>query len=251
MIYKNKLVIGVQCRISSSRLPGKALLKLGDTTVLGMCLTRAILSGYQVYLLTSEEKSDDILETEARNLGVDGIIRGSLKNVLSRFISLSNKTDADYIIRVTADNPLTEFRFINELSNFVISKNYFYATMNNKICPEGTNLEIFSSKALKDSFKNDKSEENLEHVTSHMREISIKEQFLINNYLGYKNNQYTKMSFTIDNLEDYVKVSKLIKKVKEEYNCDWRKDDFVSLIINYIKLKGTEFYTTRNHPLEN
>tara|TARA_A100001035_G_C27386827_1_gene322530 strand:- start:126 stop:497 length:372 start_codon:yes stop_codon:yes gene_type:complete len=123
--------------------------------------------------------------------------------------------------------------------------------MNNKICPEGTNLEIFSSKALKDSFKNDKSEENLEHVTSHMREISIKEQFLINNYLGYKNNQYEKMSFTIDNLEDYVKVSKLIKKVKKEYNCDWRKDDFVSLIINYIKLKGTEFYTTRNHPLEN
>ena len=43
--------------------------------------------------------------------------------MLSRFISLSNKTDADYIIRVTADNPLTEFRFINELSNFVISKN--------------------------------------------------------------------------------------------------------------------------------
>ena len=68
--------------------------------------------------------------------------------------------------------------------------------MNNKICPEGTNLEIFSSKALKDSFKNDKSEENLEHVTS-QREISIKEQFLINNYLGYKNNQYEKMSLQL------------------------------------------------------
>ena len=39
-----------------------------------MCLTRAILSGYQVYLLTSEEKSDDILETEARNLGWMGLL---------------------------------------------------------------------------------------------------------------------------------------------------------------------------------
>ena len=121
----NKLVIGVQCRISSSRLPGQALLKLEETTVLGMCLTRAILNGYRVYLLTSDDKSDDILETEARNCGVNGIIRGSLNDVLSRFISLANKTEADYIVRVTADNPLTEFRFIDELSNFVINKDYF------------------------------------------------------------------------------------------------------------------------------
>ena len=51
---KNKIVIGIQCRISSSRLPGKSLLKLEETTVLGMCLTRAVLSGYPVYLLTSD-----------------------------------------------------------------------------------------------------------------------------------------------------------------------------------------------------
>ena len=244
---KNKLVIGVQCRISSSRLPGKSLLKLEETTVLGMCLKRAKLSGYPVYLLTSDEKSDDILETEARNCGVNGIIRGSLNNVLSRFISLSNKTDADYIIRVTADNPLTEFRFINELYDFVISKEYFYATMNNNICPEGTNLEIFSSKALKDSFEIDQSDENLEHVTYHMKKISRIEQFLNDNYLGYKKNDFVKMSFTIDSLEDYVKVSKLIKKVKEEYNCDWHNNDFVSLITKYIKFKGSEFYSHRNH----
>ena len=247
---KNKLVIGVQCRISSSRLPGKSLLKLEETTVLGMCLTRAILSGYPVYLLTSDEKSDDIIEIEARNYGVDGIIRGSLNNVLSRFISLSNKTEADYIVRVTADNPLTEFRFIDELSNFVNIKKYFYATMDNNICPLGTNLEIFSSKALKDSFKVNQSAENFEHVTYHLKKISNKEQFLIKNNLGYKNNQFTKMSFTIDELADYIKVSKLIKRVKEEYNCDWRRNDFVSLITNYLKLKGSEFYSPRNNPLK-
>ena len=250
MSNKNKLVIGVQCRISSSRLPGKSLLKLEETTVLGMCLTRAMLSGYPVYLLTSDEKSDDTIEIEAKNCGVDGIIRGSLNNVLSRFISLSNKTEADYIVRVTADNPLTEFRFIDELFNFVNIKNYFYATMDNNICPLGTNLEIFSSKALKDSFKVNQSAENIEHVTYHLKKISNKEQFLIKNNLGYKNNQFTKMSFTIDKLADYIKVSELIKSVKEEYSCDWRRNDFVSLIANYLKLKGSEFYSTRNNSLK-
>ena len=216
-----------------------------------MCLTRAVLSGYPVYLLTSDEKSDDIIETEARNCSVHGIIRGSLNNVMQRFISLSNKTDADYIVRVTADNPLTEFRFIDELSNLVIKEDYFYATMANTVCPEGTNLEIFSTKALKDSYKINQSAENLEHVTYHLKKISNKEQFLIKNNLGYKNHEFTKVSFTIDKLEDYIKVSKLIKMVKEEYNCDWRKNDFVSLTTTYSKSKGSEFYSQRNHPLEN
>ena len=58
------------------------------------------------------------------------------------------------------------------------------------------------------------------------------------------------MSFTIDKLADYIKVSKLIKRVKEEYNCDWRRNDFVSLITNYLKLKGSEFYSPRNNPLK-
>ena len=150
--------------------------------------------------------------TEARNCRVDGIIRGSLKNVLSRFISLSNKTDAYYIIRVTADNPLTEFRFINELSNFVINNNYSYATMNHNICPEGSNLEIFSKNALKHSFRINQSKENLEHVTYHMKQTSNKEQFLIDNYLGYKNNEFTNISFTIDMLDDYIKFQNLLKR---------------------------------------
>ena len=64
-------------------------------------------------------------------------------------------------------------------------------------------------------------------------------------------NQFKKMSFTIDKLEDYIKISKLIKRVQEEYNCDWRKNDFVSLVTKYIITKGSEFYSNRNHPLKN
>ncbi len=252
MINKtSKLVIGVQCRISSSRLPGKSLLKLDETTVLGMCLTRAKLSGYPVYLLTSDKKSDDIIEREGINCGVDGIIRGSLNNVLSRFISLSNKIESNYIARVTADNPLTEFRFINDLINFLQNKKYYYATMHNNICPEGTNIEVFSSKAINFSFEKDYSSKNLEHVTYYLKKISNPDQFLIANSLGFRANEYKEMSFTIDKLDDYIKVSKLIHKVKEEYNCDWRVNNFVSLITKYIKSKGNEFYKKRNHSLTN
>ena len=245
----NNLVIGIQSRISSSRLPGKSLLKLEDTTVLGMCIKRALETGLPVYLLTSEKEEDNLIALEGENAGVNGVIRGSLKNVLGRFLSLSKIVETNHIVRVTADNPLTEFRFIYDL-NDLLSKNKFkYVSMNNSICPEGTNLEIFTKEALYESFRSDNSPENLEHVTYYMKKISSNKQFLLKNKLGYKNNEYEKISFTIDNLEDYINVANIIKKVRQEYKCEYYSKDFVRLIVHYIKSKGGVFLKKRNHPL--
>jgi len=101
-------VIGIQCRISSSRLPCKALLEIADTTIIGMCIQRARISGYPVFLLTSNHNEDDLIAESALRHGASGIIRGSLDNVLSRYVTLAEMTSYDYIVRVTADNPLTE-----------------------------------------------------------------------------------------------------------------------------------------------
>ena len=66
---------------------------------------------------------------------VNGVIRGSLKNVLGRFLSFQKIVDTNHIVRVTADNPLTEFRFIYDLKNDLLSKNKFkYVSMSNSIC---------------------------------------------------------------------------------------------------------------------
>ena len=41
-----------------------------------------------------------------------GIIRGSHEDVLQRYVKLQKETDADILVRVTADNPFTDFRLI-------------------------------------------------------------------------------------------------------------------------------------------
>ena len=55
----------VQARMSSSRLPGKVLLPLGDTTVLGQVLKRARAFAGQVVVCTSVHPSDDAIVAAA------------------------------------------------------------------------------------------------------------------------------------------------------------------------------------------
>ena len=48
--------IGLQARLSfSTRLPCKAMLSFGDTSLLGFLIYRCLLSGFDTYLLTSDQ----------------------------------------------------------------------------------------------------------------------------------------------------------------------------------------------------
>ena len=65
-----KLAVCIQARISSSRLPAKALLRFNGTTILGNIIN--ILSAYgfpkeDIYILTSDHQSDDILINDSRS----------------------------------------------------------------------------------------------------------------------------------------------------------------------------------------
>ncbi|WP_315981285.1 cytidylyltransferase domain-containing protein [Aliamphritea spongicola] len=61
----------VQARMSSSRLPGKVLMPLGEATVIEGVLTRLQRSQNvdKVMLVTSHEQSDDLLAETVREAG--------------------------------------------------------------------------------------------------------------------------------------------------------------------------------------
>ena len=72
--------------MSSTRLPEKVLLPLGDTTVLGQLIRRLSLSRYisGVVVAIPEGKSDDALADACAELGL-ACFRGSESDVLARF----------------------------------------------------------------------------------------------------------------------------------------------------------------------
>ena len=60
----------ITVRTSSTRLPNKCMLPLGDETVISHVVKRAISYGIEPIICTSIDKSDDILEEISKELGV-------------------------------------------------------------------------------------------------------------------------------------------------------------------------------------
>ena len=75
--------------MTSTRLPGKAFLKIGERTVLDTLVNRLCLRGYNPIILTSNDKYSNPIQSYASDKGLQ-ILRGNENDVLSRFISLND-----------------------------------------------------------------------------------------------------------------------------------------------------------------
>lgn len=244
-MVSNNLIIGIQCRLSSKRLPAKALLSFSNTTILGMLIKRAKLWDYPVYVLTSNLKEDNLVEKEALACGADGIIRGDLNDVRSRYQKLSKIKNAEYLVRVTADNPLTDFSLINQIYTHMIENDLEYCTCDNNYCIEGTNLEIFTKNILDFSINNFKFDSDKEHVTLSILKNTI-HPYIKNLGSRFLPENYLEISFTIDNLSDYVKLKNLIEYAIKKGN-DYKNKDFLNKCLSILKCSNYFYPKGRNH----
>ena len=97
----------IQSRMTSERYPGKILAPFFGKPVLAHVVDRIRLSktNPKIILATSEKKSDDPLVYYAKYLGIE-VVRGSLSDVISRFVLTLNKFKCESFFRVCGDSPL-------------------------------------------------------------------------------------------------------------------------------------------------
>ena len=112
-------VVILCARMSSSRLPGKALVAVGDRTVLQHLIERyrSCSRVNRVVVATSVDSSDDPIERVCRAIDAP-CYRGSLNNVVQRMDKalMSMAPDADYVFRglgdmLLFDTGLLDWRF--------------------------------------------------------------------------------------------------------------------------------------------
>lgn len=146
-----RVVAIIQARMSSTRLPGKILEPLGDTMVLEWVVSaaRAAKLVDDVAVATSTDSTDDVTSDVCDRLQVT-CVRGSLDDVVSRYRLATLTTNADAIVRLTADCPLLDPRLIDQcVAVWRADPRIFMAT--NALFrsyPRGLDVEVLSKTAL-------------------------------------------------------------------------------------------------------
>ena len=199
---KYKLLSIIQARVSSQRLPGKVLLKLGDSNVIGQVIKRARMFSDQVVICTSKNKTDDQIEEFCLKNNIE-CFRGSLNNVFSRFMNILDKKqykNFDWFARLTADNPLVSVQLSSHLRDNIRSDLDYLAYSNNQIVI-GSGIEIVNKKSFMNIKETDLDDIEKEHVTLKLYETKglYKCKFIKSPLNNFSSN----IRLTLDYKEDY------------------------------------------------
>lgn len=170
-----KIVAIVQARFSSTRLPGKVLLPLGNSTVLAQVVSRARLATrlYAVWVATSTHPTDDAVAAEAARIGAP-CFRGNLEDVLARYHSAALAAEADVIVRITSDCPLFDGVLLNQMLADYIAETQagraidYLSNFLQRTFPRGLDAEVFTLAALERARTEAKDPYDREHVTPYI-----------------------------------------------------------------------------------
>jgi spore coat polysaccharide biosynthesis protein SpsF (cytidylyltransferase family)/aryl-alcohol dehydrogenase-like predicted oxidoreductase len=207
----------LQARLSSSRLPGKALLPLGGMPIVELIARRASRTGYEVVVATSEETDDDPLAVTVAQAGL-GVVRGSLDDVLGRFATATaDLAPSDIVVRLTGDNPFVDADLIAELVGGLESSDHAYARIDIDKVPYGLGAEAFRVSALRLAAERATSSSDREHVTPWLRR-ELGESAVVP---GETPSGSQALRCTIDVLTDYHRAFAVFAEVNNVVSVRW------------------------------
>jgi len=162
-----RTVAVVQARMTSTRLPGKVLAPLAGEPMILRQLER--LSRAEridaIVVATSTDPTDDAL-TEVLRVAGYRVHRGSLDDVLARFIGAAEAAHADVVVRITADCPLLSPAVVDRvIEQFEESGAHYASNTLDPTYPDGLDVEVIRATALKTLLDADLDTDEREHVT--------------------------------------------------------------------------------------
>ena len=237
-------VIGIlQARTNSTRLPGKVLMDiLGESMILHQ-LRRLKTSIFldDIIVATSNEKSDDNLAMVCAAAGYR-VYRGSLNDVLDRFVQAIKNDSCDHVVRLTADCPLTDPNVIDEIvKQHLQGKNDYTCNTLPPTFPDGLDAEIFTISALLNAWENAILPSHREHVTPYI--YNHPEIFTLDNYAN--NQDLSQMRWTVDEAEDFHFVTEVYKNLYSS-KANFTMDDILTLLDDRPDIVAINTFITRN-----
>jgi len=211
---KNNTGVAVIARLKSQRLKEKVLKPFHTNSMIVDLCNRVSLSGFPIFLATSNLKEDKPLLELCKNNKIK-TYAGHPQSVLDRMLWLAFKNEWGGIFRVTGDNPFTDPDLMKEMSKMLVEEDLDYVRVNG--APFGTTAELFSTGYLWNLYLEMKNPMNSEYLSWFVLNDKNAKSGAIN--LSLNNDDLKFVNLSVDYKEDLDRCLSILNKLnKRDFN---------------------------------
>lgn len=221
-----RFLVIIQARCGSTRLPSKVMKDIEGKTALEQMLNRVSKSKNvdEIIVATTINPEDLPIVSLVSGLGYR-VYAGSSEDVLDRYYQAAKLIKPEYVVRLTADCPLFDWRVLDEAIDELEDDSDDLCSYTETF-PDGEDLEIIRFSALEEMWEKARLASEREHVTLYIK--NHPELYKLQNYeckLGNLNDE----RWTLDEPEDL----ELIRAVYSHFAP--RKDFSMKEIYDYLR----------------
>lgn len=210
----------LQSRLSSTRLPGKAMLTAAGRPMVVLAAERAGTTGAEVVVATSDRAEDDVIAAAVESAGIR-VVRGPLDDPLRRFaIATADLSDDDVVVRLTADNVVPDGELVSLLATELAGRSaYVRVGGDDPALPYGVAGEAFTVRALREADKEATDPADREHVTPYVRRVHGDRRVSVTQVPD----DWAGLRCTVDTFDDYVALSRVLAGIGDPVGAGWRE----------------------------
>jgi glutamate-1-semialdehyde 2,1-aminomutase len=236
-----KVVVIVQARMGSARLPNKVMKAIGGIPMIELQLARLARAKQvdQIVVATSTDVGNLPLVAHVCKLGYS-CEQGSENDVLGRYVQAAKKHEADVVVRITGDCPLIDPDLVDEaISRFKTARVDYFSNITPPTYPDGLDIEVFTFNALEISSLETGDSFDREHVTPYLRKPG---KFKTGSMQHLQD--LSALRWTVDEPADFT----VIEKVFEYFHP---RTDFIWTEVLSLQIGKPEIFNVNQHLIRN
>lgn len=207
------VVLIVQARMSSERLPGKVMKTVLGKPLLGYLIDqlRRVKLADQLVIATSTAPDETPIIDLCRQMNVP-CFQGDLHDVLGRYAAAAAAYQAQTIVRICADCPLIDPAIVDKVIGEYLTRAPMVDYVSNcqqRTFPRGQDVEVFSRQVLDSIAAEARLPDEREHVTPYI--YMHAERFRLGDVLGSPDLSFHR--WVVDTPDDFLFISRILTEL--------------------------------------
>lgn len=221
----------VQARMGSTRLPGKVLKQINGKPMLYYQLERLKLCEAldQIVVATTTNSEDKEVKKFCEEFSYNYYL-GKEEDLLSRYFNAAECFEADTIVRLTGDCPLTDPQLVKNGVSIYDNRNVEYLTNSRPpTVPHGLDFQIFSHNILREAWEISEPHHG-RHVIQEIKNLIEKQENKFSKAHSYHQDiDFSHIRITVDYQEDFEVIKFILNN--NEIKSKWF--EYISLLTKY------------------